>query len=193
LKPLISGSRLYLRPIEVTDASGAYLKWMNDPEITAMLESRFRRYSAEDLSDYILSMTTTGLNVFCAIILKETERHIGNIKMGPMHPYHLSGDIGLMIGEKDCWGKGFATEAISLMCAYGFNELGLHKITAGAYDNNQGSVQAFIKVGFEIEGRRKSMYRVKEEWVDGILLGMLNPAEKSSSEIAVDRFKFPKP
>ena len=48
-------------------------------------------------------------------------------------------EIGIMIGEKDCWGNGFATECIELVANYAFDVLNLHKLTAGCYANHAGS------------------------------------------------------
>lgn len=168
------------------DAFGPYLRWMNDPEVTAQLESRFRAWTGKELEQYILDIQQSKSHVFCAIVLNEGDRHIGNIKIGPIHPFHLSGDIGIIIGEKDCWGQGYAAEAIGLLSDYAFQELGLHKITAGAYSENKGSVQAFLKCGFAIEGIRKGAYRLGDQWVDGVLMGMLNPAPPPIRPLSVD-------
>src|SRR5262249_39270580 len=113
-------------------------------------------------------------NVFLAIILKEGDRHIGNIKLGPIQWIHRFADIGLLIGEKDCWGRGYATEAIRLVTDYAFCELNLHKLAAGCYDLNQGSIKAFQKVGFIVEGVRKQRFYYRKSYIDEILLGLVN-------------------
>ena len=95
-------------------------------------------------------------NIFLAIVLKDNKKHIGNIKIGPINWYHRLAEIGIMIGEKDCWGKGYAAEAISLLADFAFSKLNLHKLTAGCYEQNQGSLKAFQKAGFEVEEVKKS-------------------------------------
>jgi [ribosomal protein S5]-alanine N-acetyltransferase len=61
-----------------------------------------------------------------------------------------------MIGDKDSWGKGFASEAISMVTQFGFNQLKLAKLSAGCYENNIGSKKAFEKSGYKVEGFLRS-------------------------------------
>ena len=56
------------------------------------------------------------------------------------------------IGEKDCWGKGLATDAIGLVAQFAFDVLGLYKLNAGTYAGNVGSQKALEKNGFVREG-----------------------------------------
>jgi ribosomal-protein-alanine N-acetyltransferase len=101
----------------------------------------------------------------------DSDRHIGNIKLGPVDWLHRVGDLGLIIEERGCWGKDYAFEAISL--EYAFGQLNLRKVTAGCYALNQGSIEAFQKAGFVIEGVRRQNYHCDGNYDDGILLGML--------------------
>ena len=154
----IEGERIYLREVRPTDVNENYYRWMNDPEVTQHLESRFYPNSMESLGDYVAGKLRDRDNVFLAIVLKEGDRHIGNIKLGPINWIHRLADVGILIGEKDYWGKGYATEAIGLVVDYAFGTLNLHKLIAGCYDLNQGSVRAFQKAGFVVESLRKQHY-----------------------------------
>ena len=171
----LEGERLYLREVRPSDVSESYYRWMNDPEVTRHLESRFYPNSLEALREYVAGKTGDRDNVFLAIVLKEGDRHIGNIKLGPINWIHRFADVGLLLGEKDCWGKGYATEAIRLVVDYAFSKLNLHKLTAGCYDLNQGSIKAFQKAGFVVEGVRKQHYFCDAAYIDAVLLGMLRP------------------
>ncbi len=83
-------------------------------------------------------------------------RHIGNIRLGPINKNHKHGPIGLIIGDRDKWGIGVATEAIVLVTRFGFRELGLQKISAACYESNIGSKRAFEKAGYKIEGFKRN-------------------------------------
>lgn len=171
---IIEGKRIYLRRLREEDVDGPYAKWMKDPEVTQYLESRFSKNSRASILKFVRGMLASKDVLFLAIILKDGNRHIGNIKLGPINTAHSSAEIGIMIGEKDCWGKGYGSEAITLLKDYAFNELKIHKITAGCYSNNRGSAKAFEKAGFKLEGVRKSQYRHGKGYVDGMLFGALN-------------------
>ena len=81
-----------------------------------------------------------------------------------------------MVGDRAAWGQGVATEAISLMTHIAQEELGLRKLTAGCYASNVGSVRAFIKAGFAVEGRRAAHFVLDGRPEDLVLLArMLAP------------------
>ena len=82
--------------------------------------------------------------------------------------------MGIIIGEKDCWGKGFATETLRLLVDFAFQTLQLKKLTAGCYGGNTGSEKSFQKAGFVIEGSRPAHFWYNEQWVDMIFMGAVN-------------------
>jgi [ribosomal protein S5]-alanine N-acetyltransferase len=171
----IAGARLYLRELQPSDAAGRYLAWMNDPEVTRFLETRFSTHSEAGIRQYIESVRQDPAYLFLAIVLRDGDRHIGNIKMGPISRVHGYADVGLLIGEKDCWGRGYAAEAIALLTAHAF-ETGIRKLTAGCYADNVGSLKAFQKAGWHVEGVRRAQYICDGELQDGILMAAFNPA-----------------
>ncbi len=169
----IESQRLYFRAVTPTDAAGNYLRWMNDPEVTQFLESRFRPQSVESIQAYIEDLANSKDNIFCAIVQKSDHRHIGNIRLGPIEWVHRRAEVGLLIGEKDCWGHGLGTEAYKMIAEHAFFSLNLNKVTAGAYDENKGSRQALVKAGFVEEGRRRSHCFVDGAYVDVFVYGAL--------------------
>jgi RimJ/RimL family protein N-acetyltransferase len=110
------------------------------------------------------------------MFLRNTGRHIGNIKVGPIHPHHQLADVSLLIGAQDCWGHGFATEAIRGTSVYAFEQLGVLKLSASMYAPNEGSMHAFVKAGYQEEGRRRRHYDLNGERCDLIELGLI-PAD----------------
>lgn len=177
----LQGKRIYLRGLSVSDVGDSYCCWMNDPAVNQYLESRFIPQSQSCLKTYVESFEGDRNNVILAIILKRNEQHIGNIKLGPIDWYHRLGDVGILIGAKEQWGKEYATEAISLLAGYAFRTLNLHKLKAASYDTNKGSIRAFEKAGFSVEGVRKEQYFCNGRYVDSILLGFINPLERENA------------
>jgi RimJ/RimL family protein N-acetyltransferase len=166
------GDRIYLREIRLSDVNETYHHWMNDPEVTRYTESRFFPNSMEALQKYVSRVSGDRQHVFLAIVLKKDDRHIGNIKLGSINWIHRFANVGLLIGEKDCWGQGYGTEAIRLVTEYAFRVLDLRRLTAGSYSNNISSFKAFLKAGWQQEGIRKRQYFSNGEYVDEILLGV---------------------
>ena len=170
---MLESERLLLRPIELTDVNETYRSWMNDPAVIQYTESRFQTHSLEQIRQYVLSVQADAGSRFFAIVEKQSGKHIGNIKIGHIHPVHRHGDVGIIIGDKASWGKGYATESLQLVAGFAGRNLKLHKLTAGIYANNLGSLQAFLKAGFVLEGRFASHWFCDGEYVDGLQVGLL--------------------
>lgn len=173
--PRIEGERIYLRRLRQSDVSEDYLAWMNSAEVNQYLESRFGEHGMESLAEFVTAMADDPRNLFTGIFLKDGDRHIGNIKLGPINTHHSHAEIGLLIGHRDCWGKGYACEAIAALTRFAFEDLNLHKIVAGAYEDNKGSTKAFLKAGYSLEGTFKSHWWSNGRFQDGSMLGKVNP------------------
>jgi len=172
----IHSEQLVLRTLHATDASPAYLDWLSDPAINAYLEVRFNPpRSVSELATYIADTNASPHTLLLGIFLADSERHIGNIKLGPIDWNHQIGDLGFLIGDRTQWEKGYASRAIALLSDYAFAHLGLAKLTAGCYADNEGSRRALQKAGFVEEGRRISQCAAAGYRQDSVLLGRVNP------------------
>lgn len=173
----IRSEHIVLRTLQPGDATLVYLGWLSDPAINAHLEVRFSPpQSVRDLAAFIADANTSSHTLMLGIFLQEDGRHIGNIKLGPIDWHHRVGDMGFLIGDKDQWGKGYASKAIAMLAEYAYAHLGLAKLTAGCYAENEGSRRALLKAGFVEEGRRIAQWLVAGRRQDGILLGRVNPS-----------------
>ena len=170
---MIESKRLLLRPVELSDVKEQYQAWMNDPAVMQYTESRFQTHSLEQIRDYVRSVQKDSSSRFFAIVEQESGKHIGNIKIGHIHPVHRHADVGIIIGDKASWGKGYATESLQMVAGYARQSLHLHKLMAGIYANNIGSIQAFLKAGFAQEGRFACHWFCDGEYVDGLQMGLL--------------------
>ena len=168
----LEGDRIYLREVRVSDVNERYQTWLNDPAVTAFLEIRYTPRSFENIRKFVEAMDGKTDEIFLAICLKKEERHIGNIKLGPINPIHRFADVSLLIGERDCWRAGYATEAIRILTTFAFNALNLNKLRAGCYSGNRGSEKAFLKAGFRREGLLKNQWIVGGAFQDEVLMGL---------------------
>lgn len=176
-KHFMEGEHIFLREVRREDVNEDYYHWMNDNEITRYTESRFYPYSMNQLQEYVVSLDGKRESVFLAIIEKSSGQHIGNIKLGNIDWLHRRADVGVIIGAKNCWGKGYASEAIVLLSEYAFRKLNLHKLWAGCYANNTGSIKAFKKAGFHEEAVQRKHYYYDGDYIDLVLLGKFSGEE----------------
>ena len=167
------GALVLLRPLERTDLNERYLGWLNDPEVTRFTETGTFPSTSEDLDTYYRSVTGSRNDVILAIEEKKTGTHIGNVKLGPIHWVHRVATYGILIGEKEFWGKGVGVEATRLMVEYGFQKLNLHRIDLGVFANHEAALHCYEKVGFKVEGRMREDLFQGGEYRDRIWMGLL--------------------
>lgn len=95
---------------------------------------------------------------------------IGMIGLRHIYPRSQSAEMGILIGEKDYWSKGFGTEAVRLILDYGFTVLGLHNIMLSTYGYNERSIQAYMHAGFRMVGLRREAHRWGTKRYDEVIM-----------------------
>ena len=172
MTPILETDRLKLTPLSTQFISDKYLDWMNDPKVIEYLESG-GDYSLEKLN-YYLKEVEKRAQFFWAISIKETGVHVGNIKIDPIHPIHQYGEFGIMIGDRNAWGKGIAKEASNIVLEYCFKTLSLRKINLGVLSNNNKAIKLYKTLGFEQEGYFKNHVKHNNEFIDTIRMAIFN-------------------
>ena len=176
----IEGARIYLRPLCREDLNGPYLGWMNDAEVMSYLESGIFPTTADDLERFFKGVTGTRQQVMFAIVDKYSHRHIGNVKLGPIDWVHRRAHFGILIGDRESWGKGVGTEATRLTVEYAFARLNLNRVDLGVYAEHQAAVRCYERVGFKVEGRMRQDLFHRGKYKDRLWMGLLRSEYKSS-------------
>jgi RimJ/RimL family protein N-acetyltransferase len=86
---------------------------------------------------------------------------------------YQSGELRILIFDKDAVGKGIGTEAVKMLVDYGFNRLNLHRIWLGVNADNDRAVKCYLKAGFKEEGRLREDIFYHGKWADAIRMGIL--------------------
>lgn len=107
----------------------------------------------------------------------EADKLIGFVELNGVTP-HGDTFVGIGLGERDYWGKGYGTEAMKLILRFAFVELGLHRVSLDVFEYNPRGVKSYEKAGFRHEGRvRETILRdgrrsdvffmgvLREEWL----------------------------
>ena len=145
----LESERLFFRPLSQKHISLTYVNWLNDVEVNKYLESG-GNYTIQLLADFLKEQEQKDI-LFWAIHLKDSNKHIGNIKIDPINFELNSGEYGILMGDKTNWGKGFAKEASLAIINYCFNEVKLSRITLGVIEDNINAVMFYKKIGFTID------------------------------------------
>lgn len=172
-KAFIEGERLYLRSLEDIDADGEYPSWLNSAVVCNGNSHHVYPYTKEQAVEYIHQVRQSQTDMVFAIVLKNEDRHIGNIALQLINLIYRSAELSLLIGETDAWGCGYAKEASRLVCNHGFNDLNLRRIGCGTFASNVGMQRVAEALGMKKEGiRRKAIFK-NGHYIDLIEYGVL--------------------
>jgi RimJ/RimL family protein N-acetyltransferase len=120
-----------------------------------------------------IKRVTGGANVTLGIALKNDDRLIGTIGLSPADPRERKAELGISIGAKEEWNKGYGSEALILILRHGFETLNLNRISLRVYEYNARAIRAYEKTGFIGEGTlRQDAYRKGRFW-DTIVMSIL--------------------
>lgn len=108
-----------------------------------------------------------------AVVLKAEEHLIGSIELTVVSPEDRGGWIGYCLTRR-FWGKGYATEAARAIIAFGFKELGLHRIFATCDVENVASARVLEKIGMRREGQLREHKWARRRWRDSFLYAILD-------------------
>ena len=147
---------IIIRPLKLEDINKNYISWFRDNKVTEYLEAR--NISIEDSKKYLRDGILHRNYYIYAICDKNTDNHIGNIKIGPIRRFDGVSDLVTIIGNRDYWGKGIGTEAIKLVVKKAFTEGGLKKFSASIDSSNKGSLNAYQRAGFKLEAKLKNYF-----------------------------------
>ena len=148
LVPTIDTERLRLRPYVLGDVP-ELARLIGAREVAESLLRVPYPYTEYDARNFIVSMRESGEARF-AINLAKEQNLIGGMGLR-IHPEHPRAELGYWLGAP-YWRHGYATEASRAVVEYGFETLGLHRISASAFRENVASAKVLQKIGMLHEG-----------------------------------------
>lgn len=168
----LTGPHLALREVEPED-TGALLAVYGDPEATRHLsfEPRTTEQVQAIVDRSIASARDTPRTEYCLAITPLGEHRLIGYARLATEPQQAA-TIGFALHPAE-WGKGLGTETVHLLCALGFQTLGLHRIWAARSPLNEASARTLLRAGMSEEGRIRDHVFVRETWRDSITYSIL--------------------
>lgn len=167
---VLSGEKIYLRYITLNDVNQNYLSWLNDEDVMAGIATS--GYTLENLKIYVEERLKNKTAAFFAICDVSSDKHVGNVKLDFHDSKANVSELGLLIGDKNYWGKGIGYEACYLAIAYGFNTQLLRKIYLAVYENNPVAKKLYERLGFKLEGTLRKHIAHNGIYYDKYLMGI---------------------
>ena len=165
------GDKVRLVPLDKERHFENTVRWVNDPEITwrtlvgdfpltRLAEHEYFDRAGRGDSDISFAVET----------LTEDEEHIGLVGLHDINYRHGSASLGLIIGRRQLWGRGFGTDIAAVATRYAFEVAGLRLVLAEVMADNVASYKAILKAGFTEVGRIPHRYWKRGAYRDNILL-----------------------
>jgi len=146
------GERILLRSFDSSLITNTYLSWFHDRKVNQYLMEQGARTTLDDIRVYVESLQKSGEDKFLAVFFKQNEKHIGNVRIGPIDSVTKKCRYGMLIGDTDYHGKGIGTEVVKVASEICFNTLGMQKIYLEVFENNYAAVRIYEKNKFITEG-----------------------------------------
>ncbi len=167
---MLEGRLVGLEPLEPDGITDDYVSWFNDPETFRYLGTKFGQ-TRGSVRKYVESIQPP--NFISRIIQKSDRTYVGNIALHEFDAMNRRMEVGIVIGPPEARGKGLGREACSLVIAFGFDHLNLHKITAGTVAGNVGMSKVFESLGFTLEGTLAEHFYLEGRYHDVYRFGLL--------------------
>ena len=158
------GDKVFLTKFTFSDITPEYIGWLNDEEVVRYSNQRFKIHNEQTCNSYLRSFLDTD-NLLISIVSKEDGLRVGTLTVYPNH-HHDFADMGIMIGNKAVWGKGFGFDAWRTMGNWLLNSLEVRKLTAGAARQNAPMVRIMEQFGMHHEATLHKQEWHNEAWCD---------------------------
>lgn len=173
--------KVKLRPLERSDLAKS-IKWLNDPEIMRLLGRRHAMSMAEEEKWYEDYLKAGKSRIFA--IVDENDEHIGNLGLHNIDKENRRASLGIVIGNKEMWGKGYGSAALLMALKYAFRELGLHKVSLRVFQTNKRAIKSYVRCGFKKEGVEREQVFKDGKFHDLFVMSILDREyRKLSKEI----------
>jgi diamine N-acetyltransferase len=165
----MNGTKVSLRALEPNDVDILY-KWENDRAIWH-LSSTLTPLSRFTLEQYVMSAgqdiyANRQMRMMIDLVNPENGvKTIGSIDLFEFEPAHMRAGVGILIHD-GFRGKGYASEALSLLIRYAFETLNLHQLFANISTDNTESIRLFESKAFQYIGTKKEWNHVRNKWLD---------------------------
>jgi len=176
MKDILTGELVKLCAVDSEELSKAYAAWTRDSELVRLFDSRSARlHSAKGIREFIEKMLAeeSPANHYFTIRARADNRLLGDINLEVTNWGARDSFVGIGIGDRADWGKGYGTDAMNVILRIAFTEVNLRRVTLSVFQYNQRAIRCYEKVGFQHEGRvRGALLRDGKRW-DIFYMGML--------------------
>lgn len=170
---MYTGEKVRLREYRKEDAGKAQ-KYMNDPETKRLLSPRIPfPITLEEEGKWFENLSSSKDTYSFAIETLEDGKYIGGCGVNAIDWKNSVAIVGIFIGDKNYWGKGYGTDAMRVLTKFIFEQMNINKIKLNVFSYNTRAQKSYEKCGFKVEGvLRQELFR-DGRYYDEIVMGIL--------------------
>lgn len=149
---------IIIRPIEKDDYVDIH-EYASNPNVKQYIGWPLMATEDEtkDHVDLMISRNEAQTHIYASVVEKSGNKVIGTLMIFGFDEAANHAEIGYVFGES-CWGKGYGSQAVGVLCDFAFKERGLRKVFARIVEINVGSAKVLKKNDFILEGTLKDYY-----------------------------------
>ncbi len=150
------GELVRLAAVDTEKFSASYTRWAQDSEFWRLLNSNASMlYPQKQMREFFEKIIPE--HYFFGIHTLAEDALIGFVELGG--PEWVSGNtwLGIGVGERECWSKGYGTDAMKVAVRFAFRELNLHRVSLDVFEYNPRAIRCYEKAGFRHEGRARGV------------------------------------
>ena len=176
MKDLFRGELVRLTSEEPEVRAKQEVRWQRDTEFHRLADSDPAELNSEKkIKAWIEKNVEGGFNPArypFSIRTLDDDKLIGFVGLW-LDLVHSEAWIGIGIGDRDHWGKGYGTDAMRLALQYAFMELGMQRVSLGLHAYNARALKSYEKAGFRLEGRTRQDMLREGKRTDSLWMGIL--------------------
>ncbi|WLR57262.1 GNAT family protein [Mesobacillus subterraneus] len=166
--------KVHLRELTLNDTEDRY-QWCLDKEVTKHLNmpERYPPFSSEETQAWIEMCINKTNGYEQKAIMTEKGKHIGWVDFKNIDKLNKHAELGIAIGDKSYWGKGYGLSAMNEMLIWGFQQLELNKIWLRVEIDNEKAIKSYKNIGYVEEGVLRQDRLRNGEFVDRLRMSIL--------------------
>lgn len=176
MKDLFKGGLVRLSAFDAEEMGKAYATWNRDSEFKRLLDTSARLHSEKSTVDFFKKMIEEAKpeNHYFSIRALDDNRLLGDVGLDVVSGWMgRNAFVGIGIGNRTDWGKGYGTDAMKLALRFAFTEINLERVTLNVFEYNPRAIRSYEKAGFKHEGRmRGGLLKDGKRW-DMLYMGVL--------------------
>lgn len=170
---MIKGESTYLTELDRANAE-IIRAWLNDPEVHRHLLVGHVPITREEEERYYDERVSASDSYSFEIHVTADDRYIGNVSLENVSLIHRHAELGLVIGSKEDWGKGYGADAIITCLGFAFLALGLHCVCIRTDQYHDRALELYRRIGFVETGREREWIFRDGRFVDHVVFDMLD-------------------